>query len=57
MQALFITIDERGDIFLDPDQPAIRDPNHIEEIHRNLRLGEDFTLITDFQEEEYLVPE
>lgn len=55
MSPLFITIDEDGDIFLDPDSPAITNPNQIEEIHRNLKLADNFNLITEFQDEDYLV--
>jgi len=55
MYSRFLTIDEHGDIFLDPDQPAVTNPNYIEEIHRNLHLTENSQLVTSFQEEEYLV--
>lgn len=51
----FLSINEHGDIFTDPDQPALRDPTQIEEVHRNLRLTENFSLVTEFQDEEYLV--
>ncbi|AGH96493.1 class I SAM-dependent methyltransferase [Pseudobdellovibrio exovorus] len=51
----FITIDEHGDIFLDPDAPALTDPLQIEEVHYNLRLTDDFSLVTEFQDEEHLV--
>lgn len=51
----FITIDENGDIFLDPDTPAITDPNIIEEIHRNLKLTDKFALVTEFHDAEYIV--
>lgn len=55
MSTGYITIDERGDIFLDPDSPAVTDPNLIEEIHRNLRLTDNFTLTTEFHDEDYIV--
>ncbi len=55
MSVGYITIDENGDIFLDPDSPAVSDPNQIEEIHRNLNLTDNFTLLTEFQDEEYIV--
>jgi SAM-dependent methyltransferase len=51
----FISIDEHGDIFLDADSAPIANPNDIEEIHRNLRLTDKFVLVTEFQEEEYIV--
>lgn len=51
----YITIDEHGDIFLDPDSPAITDPNLIEEIHRNLKLNDKFTLVTEFHEKDFIV--
>lgn len=51
----YITIDEHGDIFLDPDSPAIVDPNLIEEIHRNLKLNDKFTLVTEVHDKEYIV--
>lgn len=51
----FITIDEHGDIFLDPDAPALTDPLQIEEVHYSLRLTDDFSLVTEFQDEEHLV--
>lgn len=55
MSARFITINEHGDIFLNPDHPPVIDPNHTEEIHRNLKLNPDFTLTTEFQDDKYLV--
>lgn len=55
MAAGFITIDEHGDIFLDPDGPILSNPNQIEEIHRNLTLTDKFVVITEFQDEEYIV--
>jgi len=55
MFAGFITIDEYGDIYLDPDGPVLSNPNQIEEIHRNLKLTETFTLVTEFQDEDYIV--
>lgn len=55
MTPSYITIDEHGDIFLDPDEPAVKNPNHIEEIHRNLKLTEKFILVTEFQDEDYIV--
>ncbi|MEQ1722942.1 MAG: hypothetical protein ABL930_07175 [Pseudobdellovibrio sp.] len=51
----FITIDEHGDIFLDADSAPILNPNDIEEIHRNLRLTDKFVLVSEFQEEEYII--
>lgn len=55
MSVRVITINEYGDIFLNPDHPPVIDANHTEEIHRNLKLNEDFTLTTEFQDEKYLV--
>ncbi len=55
MSTGYITIDEDGDIFLDPDSPAVSDPNFIEEIHRNLKLTDKFALMTEFHDEEYIV--
>lgn len=55
MSVRVITINEHGDIFLNPDHPPVIDPNHTEEIHRNLKLNADFTLTTEFQDEKYLV--
>jgi SAM-dependent methyltransferase len=51
----FIVIDERGDIFLEADGPAVKDPVQIEEIQRNLKLADNFSLVTEFQGEPYLV--
>jgi SAM-dependent methyltransferase len=55
MSNQFISIDEHGDIFFDADEPPVKDPNQIEEIHRNLKLTESFSLVTEFQGEEYFV--
>lgn len=55
MSTGYIVIDEHGDIFLDPDSPAVSHPNHIEEIHRNLKLTDKFLLVTEFQDEDYIV--
>lgn len=55
MPLAYITIDEHGDIFLDPDGPPVTNPNFIEEIHRNLKLTENFMLVTEFQDEEHIV--
>ncbi len=55
MPSAFIVIDERGDIFLDPNGPVLRDPNQVEEIQRNLKLTEKFALETEFQGEMYFV--
>ena len=55
MSIQFISIDEHGDIFFEADEPCIRDPNQIEEIHQNLKLNEKFNLVTEFQGDEYLV--
>lgn len=55
MSVGFITIDENGDIYLDPDSPPVTDPNLIEEIHRNLKLTNKFGLLTEFHDEEYTV--
>lgn len=54
-QDRFITIDEHGDLFLDPESPAITNPIFIEEIYENLRLTEQYCLTTEFQEETYIV--
>ncbi len=55
MSDRYISINEFGDIFLDEDSPALTDANHIEEIQRNLHLTDNFTLVTEFQDEEYFV--
>jgi len=55
MSAGYIIIDENGDIFLDADSPAVSHPGQIEEIQRNLKLTDKFSLITEFQDEEYIV--
>lgn len=55
MPELYLSIDEHGDIFLDAEGAPVTDPNHIEEIHRNLHLTDKFALVTEFQEETYLV--
>lgn len=55
MSSKFISIDEHGDIFFEVDGPAIRDQNFIEEIHHNLKLTDNFSLVTEFQDEEYIV--
>lgn len=55
MSIKYIVINEHGDIFFNPDSPAITDPNQIEEIQRNLRLTEKFALVTEFQDEDYIV--
>jgi SAM-dependent methyltransferase len=54
-QDRFLIIDETGDIFLDADSPAITDANQIQEIQNNLRLTENYTLVTEFQDENYIV--
>lgn len=51
----FITIDEHGEIFLDPDLPALSDPSQIQEIQQNLKLTDKFALTTEFQGELYFV--
>ncbi len=55
MENRYLTINEHGDIFLDPDDPAVTDPNHIEEIHRNLKITDNHILTTEFQDESYIV--
>jgi SAM-dependent methyltransferase len=55
MSAAYISIDEHGDIFLNLEDTPITNPNFIEEIHRNLKLTETFMLVTEFQDEEYIV--
>ncbi len=55
MQFRFISINEHGDIFFDAEGSPVKDANQIEEIHRNLKLDEQFNLVTEFQGDEYLV--
>lgn len=51
----FISINENGDLFLDPEAPPISHPDQIAEIQNNLKLNENYLLMTEFQDEEYLV--
>lgn len=51
----FITIDEQGAIFLDPEAPALTDIQQIEEIQTNLKLKDNYALVTEFNDQEYLV--
>lgn len=51
----FLSIDENGNIFLDPEQPPLVDPRQIEEIFNNLKLKDDFSLETEFQDQKYIV--
>ena len=53
--ARFISIDEHGDIFLDPEADALTDIKQIQEIQTNLKLNDRFALVTEFHDEEYLV--
>ena len=55
MSQNFIVINEHGDIFFDADGPPVKDPNAIEEIHRNLKLDDKFTLTTECNGEIYIV--
>ncbi|MGZ3690688.1 MAG: class I SAM-dependent methyltransferase [Pseudobdellovibrio sp.] len=55
MQFKFISINEHGDIFFETEGPPVKDANQIEEIHRNLKLNEQFNLVTEFQGEDYIV--
>jgi SAM-dependent methyltransferase len=51
----FLTIDENGDVFLDPDTPPLKDAGQIEEIFQNLKLTENSVLETEFQDQKYIV--
>ncbi len=51
----FLIIDEKGDLFLDPEEPALTNPTEIEEIQTNLRLTEQSTLVTELHDKKYFV--
>lgn len=51
----FLSIDENGNVFFDPETPAVTDPNQLEEIFNNLILTEDFSLETECHDQKYLV--
>lgn len=51
----FLSIDENGKIFLEPDSPAVTDPNQVEEIFTNLKLTDRFSLETEFHDQTYFV--
>jgi SAM-dependent methyltransferase len=53
--ARFITIDENGNIFLDPEAPGISDPFQIQEVQQNLKLTEKYGLTTTLHDEDYIV--
>ncbi|MFZ3231751.1 MAG: methyltransferase domain-containing protein [Pseudobdellovibrio sp.] len=55
MSEKFLSINEAGEIFFDPDGNPIRNPAHIHEIQQNLHLTEKFVLMTEFQDEAYIV--
>lgn len=51
----FLSINEAGQIFFDPEADPIRNEEHIHEIQQNLHLDEKFLLTTEFQDETYIV--
>lgn len=51
----FLSINEAGEIFFDPDGDPIRNQTQIHEIQQNLHLTENFLLMTEFQDEKYIV--
>jgi len=52
----FLSINEAGEIFLDPESSEpIRNPAQVQEIQQNLHLSENFELLTEFQDEKYIV--
>src|SRR3989338_3109073 len=56
MSEKFLSINENGEIFLDPESDIpLRNPNDIHEIQQNLRLTEKYQLVTEFQDENYIV--
>ena len=55
MSHKFLSIDENGQIFFDPEADPIRNPNDIHEIQQNLYINEQFLLLTEFQDETYIV--
>ncbi|MBC7464849.1 MAG: methyltransferase domain-containing protein [Bdellovibrio sp.] len=51
----FLSINEAGEIFFDPEGNPVRNPAYIHEIQQNLTLNENFLLTTEFQDEKYIV--
>jgi SAM-dependent methyltransferase len=51
----FVVINEAGDFFFNPDAQAIQNIQDIQELERNLKLDEKFTLYTSLQGEKYIV--
>lgn len=54
MARAYLIIDERGDFFLHPDK-MLTNLDLIQELERNLKLNDDFSLTTHTDDEEYLV--
>ncbi len=54
MARAYLIIDERGDFFLQPDK-MLTNLDLIQELERNLKFNEDFSLTTHTDEEEYWV--
>lgn len=53
--ARFITINENGDLFFDPEGPPVHDPLQLQELQNNLHLTEKYGLVTSLYDEDYLV--
>ena len=51
----FLSINEHGDVFLDPEAQPLGDFQQIEEIQTNLKLTDKSALVTTFDDEEYFV--
>lgn len=55
MSEKFLSINEAGEIFFDPEGNPVRNAAYIHEIQQNLSLTEKFLLTTEFQDETYIV--
>lgn len=55
MNPAYLIIDERGDYFLNAEAEPIKDLSLIQELQKNLRLEEDFTLTTTAHDQIFIV--
>ncbi len=51
----YVIIDEHGEIFLNDTEHKITDQNLLNQVFQNLKLSEDQTLITDLNDEKFIV--
>jgi SAM-dependent methyltransferase len=51
----YLSIDEHGDIFLDPDAPPLSSAEEIAEVHYNLKLSDSHILLTELHDTVYVV--